>query len=113
MEKFYKVMSVPTITYGSEVWTMNKKDKTRIQSAEMRFLRSVGGYRREDRKRNVDIRQELNINELNTTIHNYRDKWKSHVNRMSQQRIPQIMYKYRPVGKRSLGRPRTRWRDQE
>ena len=113
MLKFYKVMSIPTITYGSETWTVNNKNKKRIQSAEMRFLRSVAGYRLTDRKRNIEIREELNVGELNETIKTYRDKWKTHLGRMNQNRIPKAMYRYRPTGKRGLGRPRSRWKDQE
>ena len=113
MLKFYKVMSIPTITYGSETWTINNKNKKRIQSAEMRFLRSVAGYRLTDRKRNIEIREELNVGELNEKIKTYRDKWKTHLGRMNQNRIPKAMYRYRPTGKRGLGRPRSRWKDQE
>ena len=106
-------MSIPTITYSSETWTINNKNKKRIQSAEMRFLRSVAGYRLTDRKRNIEIREELNVGELNETIKTYRDKWKTHLGRMNQNRIPKAMYRYRPTGKRGLGRPRSRWKDQE
>ena len=39
----------------------------------MRFLRNVADYQRQDRKRNTDIRKELDIKELNTEIIKYRD----------------------------------------
>ena len=113
MIKFYKVMSVPAITYGSETWIINKSDKRKIQSAEMRFLRSVAGYRLTDRKRNCEIREELKVTELNETIKNYRVQWKDHLDRMNNKRIPKIAYRYRPNGKRGLGRPKSRWKDQE
>jgi hypothetical protein len=35
--------------------------KQQLQQIEMRFLRSVAGYRRRDKKRNTDIRQNLKI----------------------------------------------------
>jgi hypothetical protein len=59
--KFYKTMTVPTLSYGSESWVIWKKDKDKIQAAEMRFLRRVKGCTRADRIRNVDIRAELYI----------------------------------------------------
>ena len=37
--KFYKVMALPTLLYGSE-----KGQPSRIQAGEMRFLRHVAGY---------------------------------------------------------------------
>jgi hypothetical protein len=39
--KCYKTMAVPVLMYGSEAWTIKKNDISRIQSAEMKFLRSV------------------------------------------------------------------------
>jgi hypothetical protein len=34
-------MAVPVLMYGSEAWTIKKKDTSRIQSVEVKFLRSV------------------------------------------------------------------------
>jgi hypothetical protein len=39
--KYYKTMAVPVLMYGSEAWTIKKKDISRIQSAEIKFLRLV------------------------------------------------------------------------
>ena len=110
--KFYKVMSLPVLLYGSETWVLNKRDRMKIQSAEMKFLRNVAGYKRTDRKRNVEIRQELQVKELNFEITEYRNKWLSHLNRMSANRIPFKVHNYKPTGHRNIGRPRTRWKDQ-
>jgi hypothetical protein len=53
--KFYKSMTVHTLTYGSEIWTITitTKEKTKIQSTEMKFLRSVTGYTGKDQIRNI------------------------------------------------------------
>jgi hypothetical protein len=48
--KFYKIMAVPMLTYASENWTINRSDKKKIESAEMKFLRSVAGYTLLDKK---------------------------------------------------------------
>jgi hypothetical protein len=53
-------MTVPTLTYGSEISTV-KKQETKIEIAEMKFLRSVAGYRRKDQMRNTKGREELNV----------------------------------------------------
>ena len=42
--KFYKVMAVPVLMYGSENWSLNRTDKRKIEAAEMRFLKSMAGY---------------------------------------------------------------------
>ena len=45
-------MAVPTLLYGSEMWTLSSKDLSRIQAAEMKFLRSVKGCTILDKVRN-------------------------------------------------------------
>ena len=37
--KFYKVMAVPVLMYGSDNWSLNRSDKRQIEmNAEMNFL---------------------------------------------------------------------------
>jgi hypothetical protein len=43
MLKFYKVMAVPVLMYGSENWAMNRADKRTVEAAEMKFVRYVAG----------------------------------------------------------------------
>jgi hypothetical protein len=72
----------------------------------MRFLRSPPGYTRWDHKRNEDILTELQISEITEFIYQYRKNWKEHVDR-----IPKMILKYQPKGKRNLGRLLKRWKD--
>ncbi|KAJ4446628.1 hypothetical protein ANN_13325 [Periplaneta americana] len=37
--KFYKVIAVPSLLFGSETWTMTAADSKKLQAAEMKFLR--------------------------------------------------------------------------
>jgi hypothetical protein len=41
--KFYKVLAVPAVLYGSECWTFTKQQLEQIESSEMILLRSVAG----------------------------------------------------------------------
>jgi nitrate reductase alpha subunit len=41
--KFYKVVAGPSLLYGSETWLTMERDMTRLEAAEIRFLRSVTG----------------------------------------------------------------------
>ena len=45
-------------------------------------------------------------------IKQYQKKWLQHVQRMDTNRIPTQALKYNPKGRRNIGRPRKRWRDQ-
>jgi len=60
-EKCYKVVARPTVLYGSETWVTTTRDMTRLEAAEMRFLRSVKGYTTLDKMRSEVIRKELEI----------------------------------------------------
>jgi hypothetical protein len=101
-------MAVPALLYGSETWTLRKRDWNRIQAAEMKYLRTVKGCTRLDQIRNEDIRNELGISPLSEKIIEYRNKWKAHLQRMEHTRIPLQAYKHQPSGKRDIGRPRRR-----
>jgi hypothetical protein len=104
--KLYKIMAVPTLLYGSEAWTTRRADFQKIQTSEMKFLRAVGGCNLLDKKRSEEIRKELLVKELNEQIQQYRIQWTQHVSRMSVRRLPKLALKYKPEGKRQLGRPK-------
>jgi hypothetical protein len=59
--KFYEVLGVRFLLYGSECWILTKQQLQETEYCEMRFKRSVAGYRRIHKMRNADICQELNI----------------------------------------------------
>jgi hypothetical protein len=61
---FFSVVAVPVLLYGSETWTLRKRDWNRIQAAEMKCLRTVKGCTGLDKIRNEDIRNELGISPL-------------------------------------------------
>jgi hypothetical protein len=72
--KFYKITAVPMLTYASGNWTINRSDKKKIESAEMKFLRSVAGYTLLDQNRSTDIRSELKIFSLTDRIEKQKRK---------------------------------------
>jgi hypothetical protein len=104
--RIYKTLVRPVLSYRSEAWTIRRTDERRLSSAEMRFLRRTAGYTRWDHKRNDDILTELQISQITEFMYQYRKNWKEHVDR-----IPKIILKYQPKGKRNLGRPLKRWKD--
>ncbi|PSN35209.1 hypothetical protein C0J52_26441 [Blattella germanica] len=78
----------------------------------MKFLRPLAGYTLYDHKINADIRTKLNKTPILDTIKNCRNKWHEHVLIMPYNRLPQRIFYYRPDGRRDIGRPRKRWKDQ-
>jgi hypothetical protein len=74
-------------------------------------MRRTAGYTRRDDKINEDILTELQMSHITELIYQCRKKWKEHVDRISSDRIPKMILKYQPKGKRNLGRPLKRWMD--
>jgi len=82
------------------------------QAAEMKLLRPLAGYTLYDHKTNDYIRSELRITGILDKIDEYRQNWLLHLQRMPQNRMPLKSYCYRPQGRRTIGRPKKRWREQ-
>jgi len=55
--KFYKVVARTPLMYASVTWVTTERDMTRLEAAEIRFLRSVKGYTRLDKIRSEVIRK--------------------------------------------------------
>jgi DTW domain-containing protein YfiP len=67
-------MSKPVLLYGSESLTIKAKDKARLISAEMKFMRSTAGYIWSDFKQNTEI-LELKVTPIQGKISNYKTDW--------------------------------------
>jgi hypothetical protein len=106
--KFYKVVARPTLLYSSETWVTMKRDMTRLEAAEMRFLRSVKGYTRLDKLRREVIRKELEISGIEDVRAKYKQNWINHLERMDNTRLPKHTLNYKPRGSRDRGRPTIR-----
>jgi hypothetical protein len=72
----------------------------------------VSGYRLIAHRRNEDITEALQIIYINSRIKDYQIKWRQHLERMGQNRIPKLLLNYKPRGRRNQGRPCRRWREQ-
>jgi hypothetical protein len=108
--RMYKTLAKPVLSYGIEAWTI-RTDERRLISAEMCFLRRTAGYTGWDHKRSEDILTELQISQITEFICQFMKNWKEHVDRISCDRIPEMILKYQPKGKTNLGRPLKRWKD--
>ena len=77
----------------------------------MKFMRRKLKYTCQDYKTNEDILSELKNNPVVNKIQNYRNKWIKHVRRMDRDRLPHLIMKCQPFGKRCQGRPLKRLLD--
>jgi len=78
----------------------------------MKFLRHLLGITKLDKEKNQSIREKTRAQNIVKEIKHYQKKWLQHVQRMVRHRLPRQTLKYRPEGRRYIGRPKKRWRDQ-
>ena len=107
----YRSIFVPTLTYGHELWVVTERMRSRVQAAEMSFLRRAAGFSLRDRVRSSAIREELRVEPLLLHIERSQLRWLGHLIRMPPGRLPGEVFRACPTGRRPRGRPRTRWRD--
>jgi hypothetical protein len=110
--KTHNTLILPTFVYGSENWSLTASQRRRIEAAGMKLLRPLAGYTLYDHKTNDSIRRELQITCILDKIDEYKLNWLLHLQRIPQNRIPLKSYHYRPQGRRTIGRPKKRWREQ-
>jgi len=77
----------------------------------MKYMRRTAGYIWTDYKTNVQIAKELKITQILDKLLEYNRNWIQHVNRMPRNRLPRVMKRYSPNGRRNHGRPLKRLLD--
>jgi hypothetical protein len=110
--KLYNTLVLNTFLYGSENWTLTASQRRRIEAAEMKLLSPLAGHTVNDHKTKDSTRRELQTECVLDMIDGYRRNWLLHLQRIPQNRIPLKSYGYSPQGKRTIGRPKKRWREQ-
>ena len=98
--------------FGSEAWVLKKREEQRLEAAQMKFLRRLLRITKLDKEKNRCIRQKTVAQNIVKEIKQYQKKWIQHVQRMDTNRLPKQAQQYKPKGRRSIGRPKKRWRDQ-
>src|SRR5258708_30196760 len=109
----YNSVYVPTLIYGNESWTLNKRMESRVQACEMRYLRKIVGKRRIDKIRNDVIRNQIGVEKLGDKIERSQLRWYGHVQRMPDNRLPkqELNSGTQNMAVRPRRRPRIRWTD--
>ena len=78
----------------------------------MKFLRHLLGITKLDKEKESMYQGKTGAQNIVQEIKQYQKKWLQHVQRMNTNRLPKLALQYKPKGRRNVGRPRKRWRDQ-
>ena len=108
----HNITAKAALKFGSEAWVLKKREEQRLEAAQMKFLSHLLGITKLDKEKNQCIRQKTGAQNIVKEIKQYQEKWLQHVQRMDTNRLPKQALQYKPKGRRNIGRPRKRWREQ-
>ena len=77
--KVYKTVVRPAMMYGAETWAEKKAQEKKLDVAEMRMLRWMGGVTKLDRTRNERIRGTTKVGEISKKVQESMWKWYGYV----------------------------------
>jgi ATP-dependent Lon protease len=110
--RIHNITAKAALKFGNEAWVMKKREEQRLEAAQMKFLRHLLGITKLDKEKNQSIREKIGKQNIVQDVKQYQKKWLQHVQRMDTNRMPRQALRYRPEGRRNVGRPKKRWRDQ-
>jgi hypothetical protein len=111
-----KVMNsnlLPCLTYGCQTWKFTAKMKKRISTCQRGMERSMLKIKKMDKIQNIKIRKITKATNALNYAQKLKWKWAGHVARLDDERwtVRTTLWQG-PQGKRTRGRPLTRWEDE-
>ena len=111
-KKMFDMCILPILAYGSQTWSMTKKNATRIQQTQVAIERRMTGVTRLDKIRNTVTRERTQVIDAVGQATKLKYKWAGHIARSNDGRwTNELTWWYPRDGRRKRGRQRKRWRD--
>jgi hypothetical protein len=112
--KIYKTLIRPVVTYGSEAWTLTRRNEQQLRIFERKILSKIFGAIQDENgiwrsRKNQELDELIGNADIVRFIKSRRMNWVGHVMRMEGWRIPRRILEWKPVGRRIRGNPRKRW----
>ncbi|KAI8427201.1 hypothetical protein MSG28_014804 [Choristoneura fumiferana] len=100
------------MTYGAETWSLTVGLLERLKVTQRAMERAMLGVSLRDRIRNTEIRRRTKVTDIAGKICKLKWQWAGHIARRTDNRWGRKVLEWRPrTGRRSVGRPPTRWTD--
>ena len=103
---FKSVPRLLTTSHVNSIYMSLLQYKTTLSQNISKLYKCLG------KDKNQYIRQKTGTQNIVKGIKQCQEKWLHHVQRMDTNRLPKQALRYKPKGRRNIGRPRKRWRDQ-
>jgi hypothetical protein len=114
--QLYNTLFLPALTYASQTLVLKEKEINKLMTFERKIMRKIygptgtaDGYCRI--KTNQEINDTLEGQNIIWFIKKQRLNWSGHVERMTEEHIVQKIKRWKPMSKRPIGSPKTRWED--
>ena len=110
--KVFDQCVLPVMTYGTETWSLTMGLLRKLRITQRAMERAMLGVSLRDRLRNEYIRKRTKVTDIALRICRLKWQWAGHIARRTDGRWGGKVLEWRPrTGKRSVGRPPTRWSD--
>ena len=114
LKLYYSVIRL-TVTYSCETWILKETIINKLLVFERKILRKIFGPNNENGIWRIKTNQELDETIKHKNIINFiraqRLSWFGHIERMQGTRMITAIYCWKPISRRPVGRPKTRWVD--
>jgi hypothetical protein len=115
--KINRNIILPVVLYGCEIWSLTLREKHRFKVFENRVLRKISGSKKDEvtgewrKLHNAELKNLYCSPNIARVTKSCRLRWVGHVARVGEWRSVYRILVGKPEGKRPLGRPRLRWKD--
>jgi hypothetical protein len=109
----YKTIILPVVVYGCETWSLTLRKEHRLRVFVNRVLRKICGPKRDEVRKlhNEELHNLYCSPSIIRIIKSRRMNWTGHVARTGGKRNAYRILVRKVEGKRPLGRPSRRWKD--
>ncbi|BHF63012.1 hypothetical protein SprV_0200600100 [Sparganum proliferum] len=108
----YKAVTLPTLLYGAETWTVYTKQARRLNHFHLSCLRRILRLNWQDRIPATDVLERTRILSIYTMLRQMQLRWSGHIVRMDDERLPKrLFYGDVATGSRRQGGQICRYKD--
>ena len=112
--KIYRAFVLSTLLYGTDAWTVYRRQVKKLHAFMMQHMRSREFMRitRMNKVTNKEILKRTGLPSMEDLVIRKNLRWTGHFMRMSPDRLPkQVLYSQLSSGHRKRGHPRLRFKD--